>query len=50
LDLRGRKWQDVGEEYIMGSFITCDKVENDMDGTCSTYGRVRNVQNFGQNT
>jgi hypothetical protein len=23
LDLRGRKWQEDGEDYIMRSFITC---------------------------
>jgi hypothetical protein len=23
LDLRGRKWQEVGEDYIMRSFETC---------------------------
>jgi hypothetical protein len=23
LDLRGKKWREVGEDYIMRSFITC---------------------------
>jgi hypothetical protein len=23
LDLRGRNWQEAGEDYIMRSFITC---------------------------
>jgi hypothetical protein len=23
LDIRGRKWQEAGEDYIMRSFTTC---------------------------
>jgi hypothetical protein len=23
LDLRGRKWRETGEDYVMRSFITC---------------------------
>jgi hypothetical protein len=56
LDLRDRKWQEVGENYIMKSFIVVpftqgDQVkENEIGGVCSTYRRNEKlIQNFDSN-
>jgi hypothetical protein len=52
VDLRGRKWQEAGEDCAMRSFITCMVDENVVRvfvtrqirwGSCSMYGKVRNV-------
>jgi len=45
LELRGRKWQEAGEDCIMRSFMTCtlhqgDQIKDDeMDGACRMCGR-----------
>jgi hypothetical protein len=43
LNLRGRKWQDAGEDCTMKSFMNCfygEQIKGDeMDGTCRTHGR-----------
>jgi hypothetical protein len=38
MNLRGRKWQEAGENYIMRSFITCTPQikEDDVGGARST--------------
>jgi hypothetical protein len=55
LDLRERKWEEAGEDRKMRASLTCtfhqtlisDQVKVDrMDGTCSTHGRDKCVQNF----
>jgi hypothetical protein len=55
LGLRGRKWWEAGENYIMRSFISCmfhkyyshDQVKEDgMGWTCSIHGEVRNAYEF----
>jgi len=47
LDLRGRKWQETGEECIMGSFAKHyygDQInENEMDGHVALVGDTRNA-------
>jgi hypothetical protein len=58
--LKGRKWQEDGENCLMRSSINCmlhqtllgSQIEEDeMGGTCSTHGSVeKHVQKFGQKT
>jgi hypothetical protein len=45
LDLRGRKWGEVGEDYITRIFKTW---EDEMGEACSMHGRDKKfVQYFG---
>jgi len=58
LDLRGRKWQVVGEDRIMRSFINVhftiyyegDQIKEDgINGVCSTHEvGEKCIQNFGR--
>jgi hypothetical protein len=57
LDLRGRRWQEAGEDYITKSFMTCtllqillgDHVKEDgMGRACSLHGRYEKcIKLFG---
>jgi hypothetical protein len=60
LDLRGRKWQEAGEDCTMRNFITytlhqivsCDQIiEDEMGRACSFHGRDEMcVQNLAGKT
>jgi hypothetical protein len=47
LDLRGRKWQEAGEDCMTKNFVTCmlnhilggKGKEVEMDGSCRMHGR-----------
>jgi len=48
LDLKGRKWWETGEDYIIRSFLSCtfhqillqqSSKEDEMGGACSVHGR-----------
>jgi len=52
-DVRGKKSEKPGEDWVMGSIVTCKlHVRRDgMGGTCSPHGRDgKCVENFGVKT